>query len=374
MKSAMGIILAGDRNNRLRELTAVRSVSAIPVGGKYRAIDFTLSNMVNSGITNIGVLTQYNFRSLMDHLGSGKEWDLDRKNDGLYIFPPFLTEDDSDNWYRGSADAMYHNITFLRRSNEDYVVITKGNSIYKMLYDEMLSFHKEKNADITVAYMDMNDYTNDELKMLGLMKLDDNGKILDFQEKPLHPWTSLGSIGIYIIEREKLISLLEESAAHGDYDFVKDILIKKLGVLNIFGFKFEGYWRNLNSIQIYYKCNMEMLDIDIRRQLFSENGKVYTKVKDEAPAKYSKEAEVKNSLIADGCFIEGTVENSVLFRRVTVGKGAVVKNSIVMQGTSIEDGATLEYAILDKNVVFTSGKYLKGEPSWPIIVGRKVRV
>jgi len=373
MKSCMGIILAGDRNNRLRELTAVRSVSAIPVAGKYRAIDFTLSNMVNSGITNIGVLTQYNFRSLMDHLGSGKEWDLDRKNDGLFVFPPFLSEDNS-NWYRGSADAMYNNITFLRRSNEEYVVISKGNSVYKMLYDEMLSFHKERNADITVAYRDMSDYTNEELKMLGLLKLDDNSKILDFQEKPLHPWTSFGSMGIYIIEREKLITLLEESAAHGDYDFVKDILIKKLNVLNIYGYKFNGYWRNINSIQTYYKCNMEMLDIALQQQLFSENGKVYTKVKDEAPAKYNSEAEVKNSLIADGCFIEGIVENSVLFRRVTVGKGAVVRNSIIMQGTCIEKGAKLDYTILDKNVTFTSGKQLRGEQSWPIIVGRKVIV
>ncbi len=373
MKSTMGIILASDINNRFNELTAVRSVSAIPVGGKYRAVDFTLSNMVNSGITNIGVLTQYNFRSLMDHLGSGKEWDLDRKNDGLFIFPPFLSGGDSG-WYRGTADAIYNNITFLRRSNEEYVVITKGSCIYKMAYDDMLNYHIEKKADITVAYREMADFTGEELKMLGLIKIDDNGKILDFQEKPLHPWTRLGSIGIYIVERKKLISLIEETAAHGDYDFVKHILIKKLNDINIYGYKFTGYWRNLNSIQAYYRCNMDILNTEIRYQLFVENGKVYTKVKDEAPAKYNYEAEVSNSIVADGCIIEGKVENSVLFRGVYIERGAVVKNSIIMQGTRIESDAKLDYTILDKNATVTSGKFIKGEASWPVIIGRRVTV
>ena len=373
MKNTMGIILTGGNNNRLKELSAIRSISAVPVGGKFRAIDFALSNMVNSGISNIGVITQYSFRSLMDHLGSGKEWDLDRKNDGLLIFPPYLSSDDTG-WYRGSADALYNNITFLKRSNEKYVVIAQGNCIYKMIFDDMLEYHKAKNADITIAYREMDNFSEEELSLLGLLECNEDGRIIDLQEKTPHPWTNTGSIGVYIINRELLISLLEESAAHGNYDFVKDIIIKKLSSLNIFGYKFEGYWRNLSTIQMYYRCNMEMLDPDVRYELFSFNGKVYTKVKDEPPAKYNEEAEVSNSIIGDGCIIEGKVENCVLFRGVTVKKGAYVKDSIIMQGSCIEEDASLNYAILDKDVVVTRDKSLKGDSNWPIIVGKNVRV
>ena len=242
---------------------------------------------------------------------------------------------------------------FLKRSNEEFVVIAQGNGVYKMLFDDMLEYHKEKNADITIAYRKMDDFPPEELSQLGIVKLDDSGRITDLQEKPLHPDSINGSMGIYIIRRELLISLLEECIAHGNYDFVKDILIKKLDKLNIYGFEFKGYWRNISTIQMYYRCNMELLDPEIRQQLFIENGKIYTKVKDEAPAKYNEEAEVRNSIIADGCIIEGTVENSVLFRGVTVAKGAVVRNSIVMQGSVVEENAWLDYAILDKNVSIT---------------------
>lgn len=373
MKNTMGIILTGWKNHKLKELSAIRSSSAIPVGGKYRAIDFALSNMVNSGITNVGVLTQYSFRSLMDHLGSGKEWDLDRRNDGLFVFPPSLSGDDSG-WYKGSADAMYNNLTFLRRSNEEYVLITQGNGVYKMDFDDMLEFHKGRNADITMAYRVMDDFLPEELTLLGIIQLGENDRIIDLQEKPLHPVTKNGSMGIYIMKRKLLISLIEECAAHGNYDLVRDVLIKKLEALKMYGYRFDGYWRNLSTVQMYYRCNMELLDPEIRYKLFIENGKIYTKVKDETPAKYNEEAEVSNSIVADGCIIEGTVQNSVLFRGVTVKKGAVVKDSIIMQGSVIEENVLLQYTILDKNVVMTEGKYLKGEPNWPIIIGKNVVV
>jgi len=373
MKSTIGIIQTGGNNSRLKELSENRSTSAVPVGGKYRAIDFVLSNMVNSGIANIAVITQYNFRSLMDHLGSGKEWDLDRKTGGLFMFPPYLSGGDSG-WYRGSADALYNNLTFLKRSYEKYVVIAQGSCVYKMLFDDVLEYHIEKNADITIVYRDMSDFEPKELSTMGILHVDEQQRIVDFEEKPTNPKTKNGSVGIYIMKRELLISLLEESAAHGWYDFVKDILIKKLNFLNIMGYKFDGYWRNLSSIQLYYKCNMDLLNPIIRYELFSENGKVYTKVKDEAPAKYNEEADVRNSIVADGCIIEGTVENSVLFRGVTVKKGAVIKNSIVMQGSCVEENSSTQFAILDKNTVLTNGKSLKGEPNLPIIVGKNVRV
>ena len=373
MKNTMGIILTGGRRPGMKELTAIRSGSALPVGGKYRAIDFVLSNMVNSGITNVGVLTQYSFRSLMDHLGSGKEWDLDRRYDGLFMFPPSLSGDDTG-WYRGTADAMYNNLTYLRRSNEEYVVITQGNCVFKMSFSEMMDFHEANNADITIAYREMHDFLPEELSQLGIMELDEEGRVTDLQEKPLHPRTCNGSIGVYLLKREHLISLLEECAAHGDYDFVKDILIKKLSSLKIYGFRFKDYWRNLSTIKMYYRCNMEMLDPDVRYRLFVEGGKIYTKVKDETPAKYNDEAEVRNSIVADGCIIEGTVENSVLFRGVTVRRGAVIRDSIIMQGTVVDEGVSLQYAILDKNVHVTKDRCLKGEETWPVIISKNVVV
>jgi glucose-1-phosphate adenylyltransferase len=240
-----------------------------------------------------------------------------------------------------------------------------------MQMDGMLEFHKSKNADITLAYRKMIDCGPEDLSRLGIVEVDEDGRVKDLQEKPLHPQSDLASIGIYMIRRTLLISQLEECHAHGDYDFVKDILIKKLGKLNICGYEFKGYWRAISTVQNYYQSSMDMLNPDIRRELFEENGKIYTKVKDEAPAKYNEEAEVCNSVVADGCFIEGTVENSVLFRGVTVGKGAVVKNSIVMQGTVIEPDARIEYVILDKDVRLTRGKNLKGDLEYPVVVNKK---
>ena len=373
MTNTMGLILSGWKKPALKDLSYKRSVSAIPFGGKYRAIDFILSNMVNSGIKNVGVLTQYSFRSLMDHLGSGKEWDLDRRYDGLFIFPPTVSDEESG-WYKGSADAMYHNLSFLKRSNEEYVVIAQGNGIFKMQMADMLQYHIDKNADITLAYRKMYDYATEELSSLGIIRIDEDSRITDLQEKPLNPQSDLASIGVYMLRRTLLISLIEECIAHGNYDFVKDIMIRKLDRLNIYGYEFRGYWRSISSVRNYYRCSMEVLDPEIREELFIRNGKIYTKVKDEAPAKYNEEAEVTNSIVADGCFIEGTVENSVLFRGVTVAKGAVVRNSIIMQGSVIEPDAVVEYAILDKNVVLTRGKYLKGDADYPVVVSKNSRV
>jgi|CZCB01.1.fsa_nt_gi glucose-1-phosphate adenylyltransferase len=373
MTNTMGLILTGWKKPGLKDLSYNRSVSAIPFGGKYRAIDFILSNMVNSGIKNVGVLTQYSFRSLMDHLGSGKEWDLDRRYDGLFIFPPTMTDEESG-WYRGSADAMYHNLTFLRRSNEEYVVIAQGNGIFRMQMGDMLQYHIDKDADITLAYRKMYDYSPEELSSLGIIRIDGDNRIIDLQEKPLNPQSDLASIGVYLLRRKLLISLIEECIAHGNYDFVRDIMIRKLDELKIYGYEFTGYWRNIYSVRNYYRCSMEVLDPAVREELFVRNGKIYTKVKDEAPAKYNEEAEVTNSIVADGCFIEGTVENSVLFRGVTVSRGAVVRNSIIMQGSVIEPDAIVEYAILDKNVVLTRGKYLKGDADYPVVVSKNSKV
>lgn len=369
MNNIIGIILTGWKNNKLKELTADRSSAAVPIGGKYRAIDFTLSNMVNSNITKVAVMTQYNFRSLIDHLGSGKEWDLDRRNDGLYIFPPSMTGDDVS-WYRGTADTLYRNMSFFKRSNEEFVIISQGNCVYKMNFGKMLDYHIKNNADITVAYREMNDFLPDELSQLGILTISQDQRITDFYEKPANPEFVTGSMGIYIVKRQLLMALLEESNAHGDYDFVKDIIIKKLDKLKVMGYRFDGYFRNMSTINMYFRCNMELLNPVLRHDLFIENGKVYTKVKDETPAKYNEEADVTNSVVADGCIIEGKVENSILFRGVTVKKGAVIKDSIIMQSSIIEENAAIEYAILDKNVTLSENKHLKGDRNWPVVIGK----
>jgi glucose-1-phosphate adenylyltransferase len=370
MRSMMGVILTGGRNTRLKELSDIRSNAAIPVAGKYRAIDFALSNMVNSGVINIGVMVQYSFRSLIDHLGSGKEWDLDRRNKGLFIFPPYLSGNEYG-WYRGSADAIYNNLTFLRKSSEDYVLVAQGNCIYKMDYGHMLDYHIQKGADITIAYRNMFDYPYEELAHLGCLDVDSDGHVLDFEEKAPKAKYIDCSMGVYIMRRELLIELVEECIARGNYDLVKDVLVKKTGVLNFYGYKFDGYWRNFSTISSYYRCNMELLNPVLRDWIFNEeDGVIYTKVKDEPPTKYNDEANVRNSIIADGCIIEGNVENSVIFRGVTIKKGSHVKDSIVMQGTVVEEEACLQNIIVDKSVVISRGVKLAGTAKWPVIIGK----
>lgn len=373
MYSTMGIVLTGGNHNRLKELSLERSIAAVPIGGKYRIIDFILSNMVNSGITNVGVITQYNYRSLMDHLGSGKEWDLDRKNEGLFILPPYLSEFGTG-WYKGTADSLYNNLTFLERSDEEYVVIGQGYTIYNMDYEPMLEYHIKTGADITIACRDMSDISCEDQKLLGMVEINEENRIVDFMEKPLNPKSNIGSMGVYIMRRTFLIELLQESAAKGLTDFVYDVIVRQTDKLKLYAFMFNGYWRPLNNIQLYYRTNMELLNPKVRQELLMDRRKIFTKVKDEPPAKYNEEANVHNSIIADGCIIEGTVENSVLFRGVRVMKGVVIKNSLVMQGTTVEKDVQLNYCILDKGVTITEGKSLNGDAEWPLIVGKNVKV
>ncbi len=373
MSHAMGIILTGGKNNRLKELSAERSIAAVPFGGKYRAIDFVLSNFVNSGIVNVGVITQYNFRSLLDHLGSGKEWDLDRKNEGLFIFPPYLSEIGTG-WYKGTADSMYNNLTFIQRSDEEYVVIAQGYAIYNMDYEPMIDAHITSGADITIAVHDLVDFSMSEQRLLGMVEIDEHNRIIDFQEKPLNPKKSLCSIGVYVIRRTLLIELLQNCAAHGYTEFVNDLLIKNVSSMNMQAYQFQGYWRPMSTIQLFYRSNMELLNPRVRAELLMDRRRIYTKVKDETPAKYNEEADVRNSIVADGCIIEGVVENSVLFRGVKVMKGSSIKDSIVMQGSIVGEGVSLKHAILDKGVTITAGKQLQGDLEWPLIVGKNVTV
>ncbi len=342
---ALGIILAGGNSNKMGDLSAKRAVAAMPITGGYRAIDFALSNMTNSHIQKVAVFTQYNTRSLNEHLNSSKWWDFGRKQGGLYIFTPTITSENSY-WYKGTADALYQNINFLKESHEPYVVIASGDGIYKLDYSKVLEWHISKGADITVVCKDM-EPDEDDINRFGVLSLDEDDRITEFEEKPLVAGTNTISTGIYVIRRRQLIELLETCANEGRSDFVRDILVRYKGVKKIYGYKMDTYWRNIGTIDSYYKTNMDFLNRDIRNYFFREHPGIYSKVEDLPPAKYNSEAVVNNSLIASGCIINGTVENSVLFKKVYVGNNCVIRNSIILNDVHIGDNCVIENCIVE---------------------------
>ncbi len=353
----LGLILAGEKGKGLGKLTAKRASAAVPIGGKYRAIDFTLSNMVRAGIKKVGVLTQYNPRSLMDHLGSGREWDLDRKRGGLYILQPYVSESDQY-WYRGTADAIYQNMTLLRRGSEDYVLIGSGDHIFSFDFNALYDYHMTSMADITVMTKSIEGY---DPKLYGVVKTNDEGRIVKFEEKPPNPDGDKISLGMYFVNKKMLMDLLYTAASNGGYDFVNEIIVANLDMLRIMSYEFTGYWRNAKkSVSEYKKINMDMLNREVSRELFYQNGKIFTKLKDLAPPKITSTGSVKNSIVADGSIISGKVEDSVVFRNVEIRSGAVVKDSIILENSVIEEGAKLNNCILDKNVTIRSERVYKG--------------
>ena len=367
MRDAMGIIYTGDSNVNLQELTVHRSIAALPFAGRYRVVDFTLSNMINSGVINVGIITQNNYHSLMDHLDSGKMWDLDRKNGGLFILPPYVSNENTG-WYRGEIEAFHSNMSYIRRSSQKYVVISGSNMVCSLTFQDALDFHKENAADITVIYKKDEGELAKEFSKHTLIKTDDNNRIWDIEVEPTSPESDKVSMEMYIIEKRVFEHLVEESFARGKYDFKKDILIQNLSRLKIMGFEYNGYLAKIDSIHSYFKNNMELLEFNNFQDLFEKSGPVYTKVKDEVPARYGKNSTAINSLVADGCIIDGTVENCIIFRGVKIGKGSHVKNSIIMQDTEIYDKVELEHVILDKNVIIRNGKRLIGQDNFPVVI------
>ena len=354
---AVGIILAGGPSDRLGRLTDVRASSAMPIGSCYRAIDFSLSNMSNSGIKKVAVITQYNSRSLHDHLNSSKWWGFGSKQGGMFVFSPFLSKD-SNLWFRGTADSIYQNLRYLRRSIEPYVVIASGDGIYKMDYNSVLDFHEKKGADITIACKDL---AGMDVRNFGVVSIDEKKRVTEFEEKPLEPNSSTISLGVYIVRRELLIEMLEKVISEGRYDFVRDVLVRYRKKLNIYAYTYNGYWGTINSISSYYNINMDFLRQDVREIFFKQEPFIETKNKDEPPAKYNTHAIVRNCLIGSGSIIDGDVQNSVLFRRVRVGEKAQIRDSIIMEGCHIGYGCVVENAILDKNVVLADNSVIRGE-------------
>ena len=368
---AVGIILAGGNSSRMRELTHRRAVAAMPVAGSYRSIDFALSNMSNSHIQKVAVLTQYNARSLNEHLNSSKWWDFGRKQGGLYVFTPTITMENGY-WYRGTADAIYQNLDFLKKCHEPYVIITSGDAVYKLDYNKVLEYHIAKKADITVVCKEMDE--DADVSRYGTVKMNDSCRIEEFEEKPVLSRSNIISTGIYVIRRRQLIDLIERCAEEGRFDFVQDILIRYKNVKKIYGYKISNYWSNIATVNDYYRTNMDFLKRDVRSYFFKEGNSVFTKVDDLPPAKYNPGANISNSLIACGSIVNGTVENSVVFKKAYIGNNCVIKNSIIMNDVYIGDNAVIENCIVESRGTIEANACYKSEPGdIRIVVEKKDR-
>ena len=375
MKNVMGIIYTNKDDLSLRELTNQRSVAALPLAGRYRVVDFVLSSMVNSGVRNVGVIMQRNYRSLMDHLGSGKEWDLHTRNNGLFLLPPFVTQETGGE-YLGVLDALRANFDYLRRSTQKLAILTNSNMVFNMNFEPMIRQHEETDADITLLYTKVR--RDMELSSAGkhthaFLNVEKDGRISDMEVNPNAANYDTMYMNVLLIKRTLLMHLVDGAAAHGEHDINRELIQPaiKSGSLKVYGYEFKGYYRRIETIKSYFRCNMDLLDYNVRQELFKKSP-VYTKTRDDVPAVYREGNNVKNSLVADGCVIEGSVENCVLFRGVHIGRNASVKNAIIMQDSELEDSVELENVILDKNVTVRTHGRLIGQVQYPIVIGKNV--
>ena len=370
--NALGIIFPNSYDSLVPELVAERLMASIPFAGRYRMVDFVLSSMVNGGIDNVSVIVRKNYHSLMDHLGSGRAWDLTRKNGGLNIVPPFAEK--TVKVYNGRVEALASILDFLKDQKEKYVIMSEANIAANFDFKAMLNAHIESGADITLAYA-QEEIPKGLIKPFDVNKdlyytLDiEDGRVKEIQINPETPGIQNLSMNIYIIDRELLISLVGAAFVRGHVYFERDIVAPQLDRMNVQAYKFEGYLARISSMKSYFDENMKLLDEDNLDALFGSNH-IYTKIRDDNPTRYMEGAKANNIMAADGCIIEGEVENSILFRGVKVGKGAKVKNCVLMQDTVIEPGADLEYIISDNDVTITANKKLKGTDSFPVYVAK----
>ena len=363
--STLGIIFANIQEKNVPELSKRRTMASIPFAGRYRLIDFALSNMVNAGITAVGIVTKNNYQSLIDHLGSGKDWDLARKGGGIILLPPYSNEMETP--YTTRLEALMGISGFLSSRREEYVVIYDCDGVARMDIADMLRFHEENDADITMAYCEQ---TSTESHYFMTLESDKTGRVKQVNVTPrLDGKTKFNLyINVMIIRREYLLDIIQSAVQRGQSSF-GIILATNVDDMRIFGYKFDGYYAGINSLQAYYKHSMGQLDKKVRDELFGARD-IYTKIGDTAPTKYLEGGVVKNSLIADGCTIEGTVENSILFRGVKVGKGSVIKNSVIMQKTVIGSNVKLDSVITDKNVVISDRRNLSGCAELPYFIAK----
>lgn len=347
-QQCVAMLLAGGQGSRLYALTEKTAKPAVPFGGKYRIIDFPLSNCVNSHIYTVGVLTQYQPLVLNEYIGNGQPWDLDRMQSGVMVLPPYQGKDGAD-WYKGTANAIYQNLDFIRRYDPDYVLVLSGDHIYKMDYAAMLREHKKNGADCTIAVLNV---SLEEASRFGIMNTDEDGRILEFEEKPAHPKSTNASMGIYIFGRELLEKYLiaDEADPNSSNDFGKNIIPAMLADgCKMYAYPFEGYWKDVGTIASLWEANMDLLGDEPEFDLRDKNWKIYSRNAAMPPHHVGEKAKISNSLITEGCDIEGIVENSILFSGVKIERGAYIKDSIIMSGVTVKEGATVNYSIIDEN-------------------------
>lgn len=371
MGNVLGLVFANMHDTTLGDMTKNRTMGSVMFGGRYRLIDFPLSNMVNSGISEVGVITKSNYQSLLDHLGSAREWDLARKKGGLYILPPFGNVESS--LYRGRIEALYGAMSFIKHSRAKYVILSDCDVVTNIDYKPIVAAHIESGADITaVAHTGV--YSSDDIKTSTVFNVDADKNVTSVLINPDISGTCTTSLNVFVMSMDFLIETVNDAMARGNVSFERNILQEKCRELKIKIYEYDNYFSKLNSPESYFKSNMALLEPENARKLFVPKRSIYTKVSDNAPVKYDLDSKVSNSLIADGCIIEGEVENSVLFRGVKVGKGAKVKNCILMQGTVVGDNAELSYLITDKNVSICENHILTSSPQYPMYVGKGASV
>ena len=365
--NALGVIFANSYDNLVPELVAERTMASIPFAGRYRMIDFTLSNMANSGVDNVSIIVRKNYHSLMDHLGSGREWDLTRKRGGLNIIPPFAER--SIKLYSGRVDALASVLTWLSAQKERYVILSDSNIAMNFNFNKLLEAHIESGADVTMVY-NRSEIPDGARNDNYTIRIDANGRVTELLSNDYRPGMQNLSMNLYIIERESLIQLVRDAAVRGLVYFERDILARNLSLLNVKAFEYTGYAARIADMKSYFDENMRLLQPGNVDKLVASANPIYTKIRDDNPTRYLEGSKVKNCLVADGCVIEGTVENSVLFRGCTIKKGAVVKNSVLMQDTIVEENCSVDYVVTDKNVHITTGKQLCGTDSFPVFVAK----
>ncbi|AMC92536.1 glucose-1-phosphate adenylyltransferase [Erysipelothrix larvae] len=369
MKNEMlAMILAGGQGSRLGKLTRETAKPAVPFGGRYRIIDFALSNCANSNVFDVGVVTQYQPLELNEHIGKGASWGLDRQNTSVQILQPYSSID-GDQWFKGTANAIYQNLAYIDSKNPEFVLILSGDHIYKMNYDKMLEEHKKNDADLTVAVLEV---PMEEASRFGIMATDEENRIVEFQEKPEHPKGNLASMGIYIFSWKKLRHYLVDDQAKEGYmlDFGKHVIPAYIeNKERVYAFGFKGYWKDVGTIESLWEANMDFINPNHELDIRDESWPVYTKSVVAPPQFIKESAVISRSLVVDGCSINGTVESSILSPFVNVGKGAIVRNSVVLPGAQIKDGAVVEYAIVGEGAIIKDNVRIVGQENNIEVIG-----
>lgn len=373
-KECMGIINLNKKGDNLKELSNSRVVASIPIGGRYRIIDFALSNMVNAGMKNIGIFADHKYRSLTDHLGNGSHWDLSSKNDGLFVFSPENTKNEIyRSMKKGDLYNIFSNIDYIEKSKQEYVLISPSYMICNIDYKKALSYHKKSKNDITIVYKNI-DNANEDFLGTSILNLNEENRISSMGINIGREERATISMDMYFMKKDLLIDMIYAAVSKGDFKNIEDCISAGLEDLNVGAYEYNGYLKCVNSTKTYFQTNKDLLDIDIANELFYSQRKIFTKEKNEQPTLYTDTSDVKNSFVATGCVIEGEVKDSIIFRKVHVKKGAVIKNSIVMQNGTIQENVKLDNVILDKNVFISEGKELKGDINLPLVVEKNINI